>query len=109
MDRQNTNGSSDAVAAANGLAEIYRTPAASLQPALPPQLLRAPQAAAYCGVSEATWWRMNDAERIPRSYKPSPGVTVWSRLELDEWIALGLPPRAEFEARRSARANARPR
>src|SRR5689334_3866035 len=66
---------------------------------LPPLLLRAAQAAAYCGVSEATWWRWDSAGRIPRGRKVSRGVKVWSRVELEEWAGLGLPTRSEFEAR----------
>jgi predicted DNA-binding transcriptional regulator AlpA len=72
---------------------------------LPPLLLRAAQAAAYCGVSEATWWRWDAAGKIPRGHKVSAGVKVWCRPELEEWAALGLPERAEFEGRRAA-ANA---
>jgi predicted DNA-binding transcriptional regulator AlpA len=68
-------------------------------PVLPPLLLRAAQAAAYCGVSPATWWRWDSAGKIPRGQKVSNGVKVWNRLELENWAALGLPPRAEFEAR----------
>lgn len=79
----------------NGLPEMERATA------LLPLLLRAAQAAAHCGVSEATWWRWDAAGRIPRGRKVSAGVKVWSRLELEEWAALGLPPRAEFEARQA--------
>jgi hypothetical protein len=53
-------------------------------------------------VSEATWWRWDAAGKIPRGRKVSAGVKVWSRPELEEWAALGLPPRAEFEARKVA-------
>jgi predicted DNA-binding transcriptional regulator AlpA len=67
-------------------------------PPLPPLLLRAAQAAVYCGVSDATWWRWDAAGKIPRGRKVSAGVKVWSRLELEQWAAMGLPPRAEFEA-----------
>jgi predicted DNA-binding transcriptional regulator AlpA len=65
-------------------------------------LLRAAQAAAYCGVSEATWWRWDAAGRIPRGHKVSAGVKLWSRLDLEQWAALGCPSRAEFEARQQS-------
>jgi predicted DNA-binding transcriptional regulator AlpA len=78
-------------------------------PALPPLLLRAAQAAVYCGVSEATWWRWDAARRIPRGHKVSPGVKVWSRLELEQWAALGFPSRKDFEARQATQPNGRPR
>jgi predicted DNA-binding transcriptional regulator AlpA len=81
----------------------------NLGSALPPLLLRAAQAAAYCGVSEATWWRWDSAGRIPRGRKVSGGVKVWSRPELEEWATLGLPPRAEFDALRAAQRDGRPR
>jgi predicted DNA-binding transcriptional regulator AlpA len=74
-----------------------------------PLLLRTAQAAAYCGVSEATWWRWDAAGRMPRGRKVSAGVKLWSRRELEEWAAMGLPSRAEFEARQAAQANGRPR
>ena len=77
-------------------------------PTLSPLLLRAAQAAVYCGVSEATWWRWDAAGRIPRGHKVSGGVKVWSRLELDLWVELGLPPRAEFEAIRTVQRDGRP-
>jgi predicted DNA-binding transcriptional regulator AlpA len=76
-------------------------------PALAPLLLRAAQAAAYCGVSEATWWRWDDADRIPRGRKISPGVKLWSRPDLELWAALGCPSRTEFEARQLAKQNGR--
>jgi predicted DNA-binding transcriptional regulator AlpA len=80
----------------------------ALRTALTPLLLRAAQAAVYCGVSESTWWRWDGAGKIPRGHKVSRGVKVWSRPELDEWAALGLPPRADFEALRTAQRNGRP-
>ena len=85
------------------------TPPGAPGPALPPLLLRAAQAAVYCGVSEATWWRWDAAGRMPRGRKVSAGVKLWSRLELEQWAELGCPSRAEFEARKSAQENGRPR
>jgi predicted DNA-binding transcriptional regulator AlpA len=60
---------------------------------LAPLLLRAPEAAAYCAVSEATWWRWDAAGKIPRRRKVSSGVRVWNRPELERWAALGFPAR----------------
>lgn len=74
---------------------------------LPPLLLRAAQAAAYCGVSEATWWRWDSAGKIPRGRKVSAGVKVWSRPELEAWAAAGLPPRQQWEATQAAQQNGR--
>jgi predicted DNA-binding transcriptional regulator AlpA len=74
---------------------------------LPPLLLRAAQAASYCGVSEATWWRWDSAGKIPRGRKVSAGVKVWSRPELEAWAAAGLPPREEWEALRAAQQSGR--
>jgi predicted DNA-binding transcriptional regulator AlpA len=72
-----------------------RTSAPSL---LVPLALRAAQAAPYCGVSEATWWRWDTAGKIPRGRKLSRGVKVWCRLELEAWAAAGFPSRQEWEA-----------
>jgi predicted DNA-binding transcriptional regulator AlpA len=95
------------------MSDSLRNSTASATPAaadsgLRPLLLRAAQAAVYCGVSEATWWRWDSAARIPRGHKVSNGVKVWRRLDLDEWAALGLPPRAEFEVLQAAQCNGRP-
>jgi predicted DNA-binding transcriptional regulator AlpA len=73
-----------------------------------PLLLRAAQAAAFCGVSEATWWRWDAAGRMPRGRKVSAGVKVWSRPELEEWAAGGCVPRTEWDARQAAKHNGRP-
>src|SRR5262249_49912144 len=77
------------------------------EPALPPLLFRAAQAAAYCGVSEATWWRWDAAGRMPRGRKVSAGVQLGSRLDVEQWVTLACPPRAECEARQSAQLNGR--
>jgi predicted DNA-binding transcriptional regulator AlpA len=76
--------------------------------AMTPLLLRAAQAAAYCGVSEPTWWRWDAAGRIPRGHKVSAGVKVWSRPELDAWAGAGLPDRAAWEVMKAAQRNGRP-
>jgi predicted DNA-binding transcriptional regulator AlpA len=82
------------------------TPAAGTL--LPPLLLRAAQAASYCGVSEATWWRWEAAGKMPRGRKISGGVKVWSRPELDAWAAAGCPTRREWETRQAAQYGGRP-
>jgi predicted DNA-binding transcriptional regulator AlpA len=62
-------------------------------------LLAAPEAAALCGVSEATGHRMNAAGRCPAPLRLSRGCVRWSRETLVEWIRLGAPTRKEFQAR----------
>jgi prophage regulatory protein len=77
-------------------------------PSTPPALLLAArQAAALCGVSLATWWRMDAAGRCPAPIRLSPGCVRWRRDELESWIQSGCPSRREWEARRNA--NGRPR
>jgi len=86
---------------ADVLAELRAIRAALQAQNGPPALfLRAAQAAAFCGVSEATWWRWDSAGRIPAGRKISGGVKVWNRPELERWAEAGCPSRAEWEARR---------
>jgi excisionase family DNA binding protein len=79
---------------------------ASLAAAVEPLLLTADQAAALCGVSPATWYRMASAGRSPASLRLSRGCVRWRRDELTGWIAAGCPSRREWEARQ---CNGRPR
>lgn len=62
----------------------------------PPAVLGVAAAARYCGVSEAQWRRWTAAGK-----NPAPTVLDkckrWGRATLDAWVAMGMPPRAEFE------------
>jgi prophage regulatory protein len=69
-------------------------------PAAPePLLLTAPQAAALCGVSEATWHRMSAAGRCPAPVRLSRGCVRWLAEELRAWAAARCPGRKEWQAR----------
>jgi hypothetical protein len=64
------------------------------------------QAAAICGVSPASWFRLKAAGKTPAPVKL--GGRVLHRVEdLKLWVALGCPDRKTFEAQKSA--NGRPR
>jgi predicted DNA-binding transcriptional regulator AlpA len=73
-----------------------------------PALLRARDAARFCGVSPATWWRWDAAGRMPRGVKIG-GARLWSRAELLAWIEAHCPSRMEWEARLAAQHDGRPR
>jgi predicted DNA-binding transcriptional regulator AlpA len=66
-------------------------------PALPPLLLPARQAAALCGVSEATWWRLHSAGRVPAPVRLG-GRTLWRRSDVLAFVEMGCPDRKSFEA-----------
>jgi predicted DNA-binding transcriptional regulator AlpA len=70
----------------------------SLTAPVEPLLLTADQAAALCGVSGATWYRMASAGRCPASVRLSRGCVRWRRDELTDWIAAGCPDRKTWEA-----------
>lgn len=71
--------------------------AARTNPSLAPLLLRDREAALLCGMSVASWHRLNSAGKIPAPIRPSPGVVRWRRLELERWIERGCPTRDEWE------------
>ena len=61
------------------------------------QLVAAKEVAAFCSVSKATWARWYAADRVPAPVKI--GRTVrWRLADLERWVALGCPPRKQFEA-----------
>jgi hypothetical protein len=66
-----------------------------------PLLVETDQAAAMCGGSPATWFRLKSAGRTPAPVKL--GRVLYRVEDLKLWVALGCPPRKEFEARRGAR------
>lgn len=67
-----------------------------------PLAVRAADAAALVGLSEASWWRMNSGAKIPAPVKLN-GSTVWPVAELRAWIAAGAPDRRTWEALKAAR------
>src|SRR5262249_46051056 len=73
----------------------------ALSAAIEPLLLGAAQAAALCGVSRPSWWRLHAAHKIPAPVRVG-HRTLWRRSDLVEWIRLGCPDRAEFQARAAA-------
>jgi predicted DNA-binding transcriptional regulator AlpA len=83
-------------------------PAAGTQVA--PLLVAARQAAALCGVSVATWHRMNAARRCPAPLRLAAACVRWRAAELENWILAGCPSREMWEAtENAAHANGRPR
>jgi predicted DNA-binding transcriptional regulator AlpA len=66
-------------------------------PGLEPEQVAAPVAAHLAGVSEATWWRLHAAGKIPRPNKLG-GRTLWRVRELRAWIAAGCTHRETWEA-----------
>jgi excisionase family DNA binding protein len=83
---------------------------APLAAVVDPLLLSADQAAALCGVSLATWYRMVSAGRTPAPVRLSRGCVRYSREAIVEWIQQGCPDRKTFESRQAAQnAAGRPR
>lgn len=69
-------------------------------PVLEPEQVGDAEAARLAGVSEATWWRLHSAGKVPRPNKLG-GRTLWpvnGPRGLRDWIQLGCPTRAEAEA-----------
>jgi predicted DNA-binding transcriptional regulator AlpA len=62
-----------------------------------PGLLRAPACAAFCSVSEATWWRWHSAGRCPAPVRIG-GTVRWRAEELRDWVRTGCPDRTTWEA-----------
>src|SRR5689334_2724018 len=60
-------------------------------------ILRARDAAAFCGLSPATWARMAAARRVPKPVRLG-GCVGWSREILLRWISLGCPDQRMFES-----------
>jgi predicted DNA-binding transcriptional regulator AlpA len=73
---------------------------ASVRP-FEPLLVPAPEAAAVCGVSPATWHRLRAAGKTPAPVRLG-GSVRWRLGELRDWVAAGCPARREWEARQLA-------
>jgi predicted DNA-binding transcriptional regulator AlpA len=69
----------------------------SLAAAMEPLLVRAPDAARLCGVSEATWHRLRSAGRTPAPVQLG-GAVLWRVSELRDWCAAGCPDHQTWEA-----------
>jgi predicted DNA-binding transcriptional regulator AlpA len=65
-----------------------------------PLLLDARQAAALCGVSPATWYRMAAAGCCPAPLRLSRGCVRWRSEELRRWVEAGCPDRRTWNAMR---------
>ncbi len=63
--------------------------------AMPPLMLRAPQAATLCAVSVRTWRTWDAAGKIPQPIRIGRS-TLWRAEELRAWIAAGCPRRKEW-------------
>jgi predicted DNA-binding transcriptional regulator AlpA len=53
------------------------------QLAYPPRAMRADRAAAYLGMSRASFLRLVDDRVLPKSVRITAGMALWDRLELD--------------------------
>jgi len=62
-----------------------------------PVLLRRQDVARMLSIGTATLDRWTAAGRTPRPVKPTPGVLRFRAADVHRWIALGCPPRDEFE------------
>ncbi len=69
-----------------------------LEPAPQQLLITARRAAAICGKSLRTWRTWDAAGWIPRPVRIGRS-TLWRADELREWVNVGCPRRAEWEAR----------
>jgi hypothetical protein len=70
---------------------------------LPPGLIRAAQAAAWCSVSLRVWRGWDSAGVCPQPAMRTRGIVLWSLKTLRLWRDLGCPPRNELEALIKAR------
>jgi predicted DNA-binding transcriptional regulator AlpA len=67
-----------------------------------PHLIDAKISSRSSGVSEATWWRLHAAGKVPAPVKLG-SRTLWRREELVAWIEAGCPSRRQWEAMRKLR------
>jgi predicted DNA-binding transcriptional regulator AlpA len=66
-----------------------------------PLLVDTDQAAALCGVSPASWYRLKAAGKTPAPVRLG-GKVLYRVEDLRLWVALGCPDRKEFEVRKAA-------
>lgn len=62
-------------------------------PCILPLAVDATEAARLCGVSRATWWRMNSAGKIPAPVRVTRRSPRWLVDELRGWLIAGCPDR----------------
>jgi excisionase family DNA binding protein len=55
------------------------------------------QAAKMIGISRLTWYRHNNAGKIPRPIKLGK-LLLWNKNELQRWMFAGMPDRQSWEA-----------
>jgi hypothetical protein len=72
---------------------------------LPPGLIRARAAAAWCSVGLRTWRSWDSAGLIPRASLRIGSVVAWSLKVLRSWRDCGCPDRRAFEAMQAAERN----
>jgi len=94
------------VPAANGAPPVTAPPP-SERPAQPaalaePLLVPAAKAARLCGVSEASWYRLKAAGKLPAPVRLG-GRVLWRVEELRRWCAAGCPDLRTWQALESAR------
>ena len=70
--------------------------------AVEPLLVSTDQAAAACGVSAASWYRLKAAGKTPAPVRLG-GKVLYRISDLELWVSLGCPGRKDFEARLAAR------
>jgi excisionase family DNA binding protein len=70
-------------------------------PSVPPLLYSREQLCEVLGISRATLDRLQAAGKLPRPLRLG-GQRRWRAEEIRQWIAHGMPPAAEWEARQAA-------
>lgn len=68
---------------------------------LEPLLVDTEQAARAVGISSASWYRLRSGGKTPAPVKLG-GRVLYRLADLRSWVAMGCPPRKEFETRRAA-------
>ena len=71
-----------------------------------PLLLPAPKAARLCGISEATWYRLKAAGKVPVPVRLG-GRVLWKVEELRRWCAAGCPDQRSWLALEHANGRSR--
>lgn len=104
-DNRNSGASANGRAAA---AQAPNEPAAQRTPSAPPSwLVGVAEAARLCGVSRATWDRLEAAGRVGPAPVRLGGRVLYRRAELEEWTAAGCPDRRTWAALRAAQQSGR--
>jgi hypothetical protein len=71
-------------------------------PALEPLLVDTDHAAALCGISPASWYRLKASGKTPAPIRLG-GKVLYRVEDLKLFVSWGCPPRKEFEARLAAK------